>query len=229
MIRIVKPKPAFDVEGFLCAAAAGTKVVTYRPRDVIFSQGDASNSVMYLQEGAIKLSVLSPGGNEAVVAMLETGAFFGERALVGDPVRHEVATAMTATAVLIIAKKKMLRLLHEHHEFSDRFIAHLLARNIRLEEDVVDQVFNSSEKRLARALLLLAHYGQAGTTYRVPRISQQTLAEMVGTTRSRVNFFLNKFKKRGYIEYGGGLKVNDSLTTVILRNERFRGRPSKTG
>ena len=148
----------------------------------------------------------------------------------GDPVRHEAATAVTAATVLIIPKEQMSRLLCEQREFSERFIAHMLVRNIRLEENIVDQVFNSGEKRLARALLLLAHFDQASKTHRVrPQISQQTLADMVGTTRPRVNFFLNKFKKRGYIEYSGGLTVNDSLVTVILRNERFRVRPSKTG
>ena len=229
-LRIVKPKPTFDVDGFLRSAGAGTTVATYQPREIIFSQGDASDSVMYLQEGAVKLSVLSRSGQEAVVAMLETGAFFGESALVGDPVRHEGATSIAATTLLIIPKPLMIRLLHEQHEFSDRFIAHMLARNIRIEEDVVDQLFNSSDKRLARALLLLAHYGKPDKANRVlPRISQQTLADMVGTTRSRVNFFMNKFKKLGYIEYRGGLKVNDSLVKVILRDERVGTRPSKTG
>jgi CRP/FNR family transcriptional regulator, cyclic AMP receptor protein len=229
-LRAVNPKPTFEVEGFLRSAAAGRTIATYQPNEIIFSQGDASDSVMYLQEGAVKLSVLSRSGNQAVVAMIETGAFFGESALVGELVRPEMATAMTATAVLIIAKQQMIRLLHEQHEFSDRFIAHMLARNIRLEEDVVDQLFNASEKRLARALLLLAHCGSAGKTHRVRSgISQQTLAEMVGTTRSRVNFFMNKFKKLGYIEYSGGLKVNDSLVTVILRDEDVGIRPSTAG
>ena len=215
--RIVEPNPAFDVEGFLRSTGAGTTVVTYQPRDTIFSQGDACDSVMYLQKGAVKLSVVSRNGQEAIVAMFETGAFFGESALVGDPVRHEAATAMTAATVLIIPKQQMIRLLSERHDFSDRFIAHMLARNIRIEEDVVDQLFNSSDKRLARALLLLAHYGKPGESHRVPAsISQQTLADMVGTTRSRVNFFMNKFKKLGYIEYSGGWKVNDSLVSVIL-------------
>ena len=222
--------PTFSVDGFLRSGGAGTTVVAYQPRDIVFSQGDPSDSVMYLQEGTVKLSVVSRSGQEAVVAMLETGAFFAESVLVGEPVRHEGATAMTAATVLVIPKEQMVRLLHEHHDFSDRFIAHMLARNIRLEADIVDQLFNSSEQRLARALLLLAHYGRAGKTHRVrPRISQQTLADMVGTTRSRVNFFLNKFKKLGYIEYSGGLKVNGSLTTVILRSKPFRGRPSKAG
>ena len=215
--RIVSPNPAFDVEGFLRSTGAGTTVVTYQPRDTIFSQGDACDSVMYLQKGAVKLSVVSRNGQEAIVAMFETGAFFGESALVGDPVRHEAATAMTAATVLIIPKQQMIRLLSEQHDFSDRFITHMLARNIRIEEDVVDQLFNSSDKRLARALLLLAHYGKPGESHRVPAsISQQTLADMVGTTRSRVNFFMNKFKKLRYIEYSGGWKVNDSLVSVIL-------------
>ena len=197
-----------------------TTGVCYQPRDVVFSQGDASDSVMYLQEGAVKLSVLSRSGQEAVVAMLETAAFFGESALVGDPVRHEAATAITATTVLIIPKPQMIRLLHEQHEFSDRFIAHMLARNIRIEEDVIDQLFNSSDKRLARALLLLSHHGKPGKAHCVlPPITQQTLAAMVGTTRSRVNVFMNRFKKLGYIEYKDGLKVNDSLVKVIMRDQ----------
>jgi CRP-like cAMP-binding protein len=226
----VKPTPTFDVDGFLRSGGAGTSVVTYQPRDVVFLQGDACDSVMYLQEGAVKLSVLSRSGQEAVVAMLETGAFFGESVLAGDSVQHEAATAMTATTVLIIPKKEMIRLLREQPEFSARFIAHILARNVRIEEDVVDQLFNSSDKRLARALLLLAHYGKPGKARRVlPSITQQTLADMVGTTRSRVNFFMNKFKKLGYIEYSGGLKVNDSLVAVILRDDGVGTRPSKTG
>ena len=218
-LRIVKPKPTFDVDGFLRSGGPGTAVEVYQPREIVFSQGDASDSVLYLQEGAVKLSVLSPSGQEAVVAMLETGAFFGESALTGDPVRHEAATAMAATTVLIVPQGLMSRLLHEQHEFSDRFISHLLARNLRIEEDVVDQLFNSSDKRLARALLLLAHQGKAGQAHRVlPPITQQTLADMVGTTRSRVNLFMNKFKKLGYIEYRGGLTVHDSLLRVILRD-----------
>jgi CRP/FNR family transcriptional regulator, cyclic AMP receptor protein len=216
----VKSMSAFDADGFLRSAAVGATVATYRPRDIIFSQGDVAESVMYLQEGAVKLSVLSRSGKEAVVAMLETGAFLGESVLTGRPVRLEVATAMTAATVLVVPKQQMIRLLHEQHAFSDRFIAHTLARNIRFEEDLVDHFFNSSDKRLARALLLLTHYGNAGRSHRVPlRLSQQTLAEIVGTTRSRVNMFMNRFKKLGFIEYSGGLKVNDSLVTVILRDE----------
>lgn len=228
ILRIAKPKPTTDVDGFLRLGGAGA--AAYQPRDVVFTQGDAADSVMYLQEGTVKLSVFSRRGQEAVVAMLEAGAFFGESALMGAPARHQAATAMTAATVLIIPKERMTRLLHEQHEFSNRFIAHMLDRNIRLEEDIVDQLFNSSEQRLARALVLLTRYGQASKAHRVrPRISQQTLADMVGATRSRINFFMNKFKRLGYIEYDGGLKVNDSLATVVLRNDRFRAPPTMTG
>ena len=214
-----KPKASFDADAFLRSAGAGKAILTYQPNDVIFSQGDASNSVLYIQEGAVKLSVQSHGGKEAVVAMLGPGDFFGERALAGHPVRLEVATAMAATTVLSIPKQQMIRLLHDQHALSDRFITYMLARNIRIEEDLVDQLFNSSEKRLARTLLLLARYGKPDQTHRVlPRIPQETLAEMVGTTRSRVNFFMNKFKKLGFIEYNGGLKVHHSLLTVIVHD-----------
>lgn len=214
-----KQKPAFDADAFLRSAGVGKTIGTYQPTDVIFSQGDASDSVLYIQTGAVKLSVLSHGGKEAVVAMLGPGDFFGERALAGHPVRLEVATALTETTVLIVPKKQMIRLLHNQHAFSDRFITYMLARNIRIEADLVDQLFNSSEKRLARTLLLLARYGKPDPTHRVlPRISQETLAEMIGTTRSRVNFFMNKFKKLGFIEYSDGLKVNHSLLTVVLHD-----------
>jgi CRP/FNR family cyclic AMP-dependent transcriptional regulator len=216
----VKRKRTFAADAFLRSAGAGTTVVTYRRAEVIFSQGDASDSVMYVQNGAVKLSVLSQGGKEAVVAMLGPGDFFGERALTGHPVRLEVATAMSPTAVLIIPKQQMIQRLHEQHDLSDRFITHMLARNIRIEQDLVDQLFNSSEKRLARMLLLLARYGRPDEKqFVLPRISQETLAEMVGTTRSRVNFFMNKFKKLGFIEYGGGrLKVNHSLLTIVMHD-----------
>ena len=215
----VKQKAAFDAEAFLRCAGVGRTVVTYQPTNVIFSQGDVSDSVLYIQEGAVKLSVLSHAGKEAVVGLLGRGDFFGEQALAGHPVRLEAATAMTVTTLLVIAKAQMIRLLHHQHALSDRFLTHMLARNIRIEEDLVDQLFNSSEKRLARTLLLLARYGKPDRTHRVlPRMSQETLAEMVGTTRSRVNFFMNKFKKLGFIEYNGGLKVNHSLLTVVLHD-----------
>ena len=217
-MKVKRPLP-FDADAFLRSAGAGKSIATYQPTEVIFSQGDAAESVLYIQEGAVKLSVLSPGGKEAVVAMLGPGDFFGERALAGHPVRLDAATALTTTTVLIVPKRLMIRRLHDQHALSDRFITHMLARNIRIEEDLVDQLFNSSEKRLARALLLLARYGRPSQTHRVlPRISQETLAEMIGTTRSRVNFFMNKFKKLGFIEYNGGLKVNHTLLTVILHD-----------
>jgi CRP/FNR family transcriptional regulator, cyclic AMP receptor protein len=214
-----KQTPAFDADAFLRSAGVGKTIVTYQPSDVIFSQGDASDSVLYIQEGTVKLSVQSHGGKEAVLAMLGPGDFFGEQALAGHPVRLEAATAMTATTVLMVPKQQMIRLLHNQAALSDRFITFMLARNSRIEADLVDQLFNSSEKRLARTLLLLARYGKPDETHRVlPRISQETLAEMIGTTRSRVNFFMNKFKKLGFIEYNGGLKVNHSLLTVIVHD-----------
>jgi CRP/FNR family cyclic AMP-dependent transcriptional regulator len=217
--RKVKRKRAFGADAFLRAAGAGKTVATYQPDDVIFSQGDASDSVMYIQKGAVKLSVLSYAGKEAVVAMLGPGDFLGERALTGHPVRLEAATAMTATTVLVVEKQRMIRVLHEQRALADRFIKHMLARNIRIEEDLVDQLFNSTEKRVARTLLLLARYGKPDQADRVlPRISQETLAGMVGTTRSRVNQFMNKFKKLGFIEYNGVLKVNHSLLTVIVHD-----------
>jgi CRP/FNR family transcriptional regulator, cyclic AMP receptor protein len=218
-LRIVEPNPSFDAEPFFRSGAAGTAIATYRPAARIFAQGDDSDSVLYIQKGAVKLSVLSGSGSEAVVAILESGDFFGESALAGRAVRSEAATAMTATTVLTIPKPDMIRLLHEQHTFSSRFIAHMLARNIRIEQDLVDQLFHSTEQRLARTLFLLAHDGTSGKTPRArPRISQQTLAQMIGTTRSRVNVFMNKFKKLGLIEYGDGLKVNDALMTVLLHD-----------
>jgi CRP-like cAMP-binding protein len=215
-----KVKRPFDVEAFLhSAGVGGRRSVSYQPADVIFSQGDRADSIFYIQEGAVRLSVLSSAGKEAIVAVLGPGDFFGERALAGHPVRLEAATAMTATIVVAVPKQQMVRLLHDQHGLSDRFIAYMLARNIRIEEDLVDQLFNSSEKRLARTLLLLARYGKPDQDQRVlPRIAQETLADMIGTTRSRVNFFMNKFRKLGFIEYNGGLKVNHSLLTVVLHD-----------
>ena len=175
--------------------------------------------MFYLQQGGVKLSVLSTSGKEAVVAMLGPGDFFGEGCLAGQPQRMSTAEAVVATTVLRIPKGEMIRLLHEHPEFSDRFISHMLTRNIRIEEDLVDQLFNSSEKRLARMLLLLARYGKDDATHRtLPKLSQETLAEMVGTTRSRVNFFMNKFRRLGFIEYNGTLKINNSLLSIVLHD-----------
>jgi CRP-like cAMP-binding protein len=174
---------------------------------------------MYIQSGGVKLSVLSKGGKEAVVAMLGPGDFFGEGCLAGQPFRIGSATAITPSAILLVRKDKMVRLLHGQHSMSDRFISHMLTRNIRIEEDLIDQLFNSSEKRLARTLLLLARYGKQDRPARVvPKVSQETLAEMIGTTRSRVNFFMNKFRDLGFIEYNGAIKINDSLLSVVLHD-----------
>jgi CRP/FNR family transcriptional regulator, cyclic AMP receptor protein len=214
-----KPKGTFNAQAFLDSAGVARTIVEYRRADVIFNQGDPCESVLYIQKGGVKLSVLSKTGREAVVAMLGPGDFFGEGCLAGQPVRMGSATAITGSTILFVDKDEMVRLLHQQHALSDRFIAHMLARNMRIEEDLVDQLFNSSEKRLARTLLLLARYGKQDTPVRVvPKISQETLAEMVGTTRSRVNFFMNKFKRLGFIDYKDGLKVNNSLLTVVLHD-----------
>jgi len=196
-------------------------IVQYGRGDAVFTQGDPCEHVMYIQAGGVKLSVVSKTGREAVVAMLGPGDFFGEGCLVGQPVRMGSATAITPSTILLVGKAKMVELLHKQHAMSDRFIAYMLGRNIRIEEDLIDQLFNSSEKRLARTLLLLARYGKQDRPARVvPRISQETLAEMIGTTRSRVNFFLNKFKKLGFIEYDGDLplKIKSSLLSVVLHD-----------
>jgi CRP-like cAMP-binding protein len=210
--------PPFNVAAFLATAASSPKVETHREGEVVFSQGDDAGDVRYLQKGVVKLSVLSRIGKEAVVAMLAPGDFFGEGVLAGQSIRIGTATAMAESSVLVIEKDAMVRLLHEQAEFADRFLTHMLARNIRIESDLVDQLFNSSEKRLARTLLLLARYGQSNPQRELPRISQETLAEMIGTTRSRVNFFMNKFRKLGLIEYNGGLKINSSLLGVVLHD-----------
>jgi|SRR5437867_1909434 len=212
-------KGRFDVKVFLASPGIARKVAEYPPATVIYSQGDPSDTVLYIQYGSVKLSVLSRNGKEAVVGVLAAGEFFGEGALAGQPVRLATATAMTACRILVVPKRQMIRLLHQQHALLDRFIAHMLARNNRLEEDLVDQLFNASEKRLARTLLLLARYGKPNGPRRVlPRISQEVLAEMVGTTRSRVNFFMNKFRKLGFIDYNGGLKVHDALLSVVLHD-----------
>jgi CRP-like cAMP-binding protein len=211
--------PAFDAAAFLDSAGAARRVVTYPKGKIVFAQGQPSDAVMYIQKGTIKISVLSRTGKEAVVAMLGPGDFFGEAALTGQSIRIGTATATTPAAVLIIDKAAMLRLLRDEPAFSERFIAYMLARNLRIEADLVDHLFNSSEKRLARALLLLGRYGdQSGPQRRIPKISQETLAEMVGTTRSRVNFFMNKFRDLGFIEYNGDLKINISLLNVVLHD-----------
>jgi CRP-like cAMP-binding protein len=212
---------AFDVQAFLDSAGAARRVARYQRSEVVFAQGDPCTSVMYIQDGSIKLSVLSRAGKEAVVAVLGPGDFFGEGALADQPVRMGTATALTPSTVLVIDTREMIRVLHEQHAFSDRFIAYMVSRNIRVEADLVDQLFNSSEKRLARTLLLLARYGKEGRPQGVlPKVSQETLAEMVGTTRSRVNFFMNKFKKLGLIDYtsGGDITIHSSLVSVVLHD-----------
>ncbi|MFZ0432928.1 MAG: Crp/Fnr family transcriptional regulator [Candidatus Acidiferrales bacterium] len=194
-------------------------VAQFRKKEIVFSQGEPGKHVLYLQKGAVRLSVVNENGKEAVVAVLGRDDFFGEGCLAGQQFRMATATAITAVTALIIEKKEMVRLLHADHAFSDRFISYMVSRNIRIEEDLVDQLFNSGEKRLARTLLLLARYGKEDTPQRVlPKISQEMLAEMIGTTRSRVNFFMNKFRKLGFIKYNGGLQINTSLLSVVLHD-----------
>jgi CRP/FNR family transcriptional regulator, cyclic AMP receptor protein len=218
---VTKAAAAFNAQAFLESAGVAKTVVRYRRGDTVFTQGDACDHVMYIQAGGIKLSVLSKTGREAVVAMLGPGDFFGEGCLAGQRLRMGSATAITPSTILLVGKALMVGLLHRQHAMSDRFIAHMLARNVRIEEDLIDQLFNSSEMRLARTLLLLARYGKQDKPARtVPRISQDTLAKMIGTTRSRVNFFLNKFKKLGFIEYDDDnpLKIHSSLLSVVLHD-----------
>jgi CRP/FNR family cyclic AMP-dependent transcriptional regulator len=216
MIEEARP---FDSKAFLTAVGDGRTVLTYRKGRVIFSQGDPADSVFYVQRGKIKLGIVSPRGKEAVVAILNSGSFFGEGCLAGQPLRMASAVAMTECSLVQVERSTMIRVLHDEPDFSETFIAHLLTRNIRIEEDLVDHLFNSSEKRLARILLLLANFGKDGRPEEViPQISQETLAEMIGTTRSRVSFFLNKFRKLGFIEYNGGMHVHTSLLNVILHD-----------
>jgi CRP/FNR family cyclic AMP-dependent transcriptional regulator len=215
-LRNVKVR-VFDAQAFLDSAGVARKVKEFKKAELVYSQGDAAKSVMYLQAGGLKLSVVNEVGKEAVVAVLGPGDFFGEGCLAGQSVRMGTATAITPSTVLVIEKSEMFKVLHEQHDLSDRFISFMLARNIRIEEDLVDQLFNSSEKRLARTLLLLARYGKEDKPHGVlPNISQETLAEMIGTTRSRVNFFMNKFRKLGFIKYNGGIEINTSLLSVVL-------------
>ncbi len=211
--------PPFDVRMFLDSAGISRRIVRYARASVVFAQGGPANSVFYIQHGGVKLSVLSRRGREAIVATLAPGDFFGEGCLAGQPLRIGTATALVPTAVLRIQKRAMMRTLHAQSALSDRFIAHMLGRNIRIEEDLVDQLFDSSEKRLARTLLLLARYGDERTPQRVlPKISQEALAKMVGTTRSRVNVLMNKFRKLGFIKGTGTLTVESALLSVVLHD-----------
>ena len=211
--------PAFDIQSFLDLVGLGRNVHKFRDKETIFTQGDSAPTVMYIQSGGVKLTVVNESGREAVVALLGTKDFFGEKCLAGLPKRMTTATTVGLTTVLVIEKEEMQRVLHAEHEFSDRFIAYMLTRNIRVEGDLVDQLFNSSEKRLARALLLLASYGTPGPPVQtLPKVSQEMLADMIGTTRSRVNFFMNKFRKLGLIEYNGAIHVNNALLSVVLHD-----------
>ena len=208
---------SFDPQVFLDTAGVARKVAEYRRGESIYSQGDAADSVMYVQKGGVKFSVVNGSGKEAVVAMFGPTDFFGEGCMAGQSIRMGTATAITPTTLLVMEKDELLSVLHAEHGLSDYFIRYMLAHNIQVEEDLIDQLFNSSEKRLARTLLLLARYGKQDMPERtLPKVSQETLAEMIGTTRSRVNFFMNKFRKLGFIEYNGKIKINKSLLTVVL-------------
>ncbi len=217
--KAVKGKVEFDPNKFLATIGDGRRILSFRKNQGIFAQGDEADAVFFLQAGKVKLSVVAKTGKEATIGILNSGDFFGEGSIAGQARRMGSATAITDSAVLKIDKQAIIEALHREHTFSDLFVAYLLARNIRYEADLVDQLFNSSEKRLARVLLLLARFGKEGTPeIVVPKISQATLAEMVGTTRSRVNFFMNKFRKLGFIEYNGGLKVHNSLLNIVLHD-----------
>jgi CRP/FNR family cyclic AMP-dependent transcriptional regulator len=214
-----KKGPEFDPHSFLATIGEGRKIITAEKKQTIYAQGDAADSVFYVQKGKVRLTVVSHTGKEATIGILNEGNFFGEGALAGQLIRMGSAAAMTDCELMRVDKKAMMSALHQGHAFSDIFVAYLLARNIRFEEDLVDQLFNSSEKRLARVLLLLAHFGKEGSPETViPKINQETLAEMVGTTRSRVSFFMNRFRKLGFIHYNGGLQVHSSLLNVVLHD-----------
>jgi CRP/FNR family cyclic AMP-dependent transcriptional regulator len=215
-----KEKPPFDPQVFLAKVGEGRTSADYRKNQKVFSQGDPADAIFYIQNGKVKLTVISKQGKEAVVGILGTDDFFGESCLSGQPLRMATATAMSACAIVRLEKARMIQVLHDESAFSELFLAHLLSRNIRLEEDLVDQLFNSSEKRLARVLLLLANFGEEGQPEPViPKISQETLAKIIGTTRARVSFFMNKFRKLGLIDYnGGGLKVHSSLLRIVLHD-----------
>jgi CRP/FNR family cyclic AMP-dependent transcriptional regulator len=216
----VSPRiPALRWKSYLDSAGLGRKIAKFRAKDTVFTQGDSAENVMYIQEGGIKLSVVNERGKEAVVGVLGPGDFFGEGCLANQSICMATATTIAPTTVVVIERDEMTRALHEEHAFSDCFITYMLSRNIRIEADLIDQLFNSSEKRLARTLLLLARYGAPGKPQKtLPRVSQEMLAEMIGTTRSRVNFFMNKFRKLGFIQYDGEIQVNDSLLNVVLHD-----------
>jgi CRP/FNR family transcriptional regulator, cyclic AMP receptor protein len=212
-----KPESTFNPQVYLESVGASRRIEEFRKKQAIFSQGDSADSVIYIQKGSVKLTVVNENGKEAVVAIFGPGDFFGEGGIAGQALRVGTATAIVQTTVLIIGKDEMIRILHAEHELSDRFIAYMLERNIRVEADLIDQLFNSTEKRLARTLLLLARYGKEDQPEKVlQKVSQQMLAEMIGSTRSRVNLFMNKFRKLGFIDYNGEIRVNRTLLTVVL-------------
>jgi CRP-like cAMP-binding protein len=214
-------KPAFDVAAFLASAGLGRRIVQFAPKQPFFSQGDSADSVFYLQKGRVRVTVVSAAGKEATITLLGDGDFVGEEALatLGGK-RLATATAITACSALKVSREEMIRVMHEEHEFSNMFLKFLLARSMRIQADLVDQLFNSSEKRLARVLLLMAEFGKPGEPEQyIPKISQETLAEMVGTTRSRVSFFMNRFRKLGFIEYNGRIKIHRSLLNVVLHDQ----------
>jgi CRP/FNR family transcriptional regulator, cyclic AMP receptor protein len=216
----IKPRRSFDPKSFLAKVGEGRSSGKYRNNQIIFAQGEPADAVFYVQKGKIKVTVISEQGKEAVVAILGANDFLGEGCLAGQPRRMATATAMTDSVAVRLEKAAIIRVIHDEPAFSEMFIAHLLARTIRVEEDLVDQLFNSSEKRLARVLLLLANFGKEGKPEpAIAKISQETLAEMIGTTRSRVSFFMNKFRKLGFIDYNGGMKIHSSLLNVVLHDQ----------
>jgi CRP/FNR family cyclic AMP-dependent transcriptional regulator len=218
-VAATKKRGPFDPKRFLSTIDSGRTLATFPKKQMVFVQGDSSDAVFYIQKGQVRLSVVSKNGKEATIGVLDEGDFFGEGCLAGQPFRMCSATAMTDCAVLRIDKKSMQEVIQREHAFSDMFVGYLLTRNIRYEEDLVDQLFNSSEKRLARVLLLLAHFGKDGKAeVAIPKISQEALAEMVGTTRSRVNVFMNRFRKLGFIRYNGELEVHSSLLNIVLHD-----------
>ena len=213
------PQDTFDSHTFLAKVGTGRTLVAYQEQSSIFTQGEAADAVFYIQEGQVKLSVVSEQGKEVVIAILEAQTFFGEGCLAGQPLRMATATALTDCSLMRIEKPAMIGVLHAEPAFSELFMAYLLSRNSRIEADLIDHLFNSSEKRLARVLLLLAHFGKDGKEELViPKVSQETLTEMIGTTRSRVSFFLNKFRKLGFIDYNGGIRVHSSLLNIVLHD-----------
>jgi CRP/FNR family cyclic AMP-dependent transcriptional regulator len=219
LVKPAKKRRKFNPTTFLSTIDGGRKIAAFRKKQMIFVQGDSSDAVFYIQKGRVKLTVVAKNGKEATIAILREGDFFGEGCLAGQLLRMCSATATTDCSLMRIDRKSMVDVLHRERSFSDMFVAHLLARNIRYEEDLVDQLFNSSEKRLARILLLLARFGKDGKPeVAIPEISQETLAEMVGTTRSRVNFFMNRFRKLGFVRYNGELEVHSSLLSVVLHD-----------